>query len=71
MFLNGGALSRITTRKGRLSRPFTSGPCTGRLMTASRKAERLSGVGLPRPSQGGTTCRRAPDTGKARKMGVF
>ena len=32
-------------------------------MTASRKAERLSGVGLPRPSQGGTTCRRAPETG--------
>jgi len=32
-------------------------------MTASRKAERLSGVGLPRPSPGGTACRRVPDRG--------
>lgn len=35
----------------------------GRLMTASRKAERLSGVGLPRPSPGGTACRRVPERG--------
>lgn len=35
----------------------------GRLLTASRKAERLSGVGLPRPSPGGTACRRVPDRG--------
>lgn len=46
MFLNGADLSRITTRKGHLSRPFTSGLWQGRLMTASRKAERLSGAGL-------------------------
>lgn len=71
MFLNGADLQHITTRKRRLSRPFTSGPCTGRLMTASRKAERLSGVGLPRPWQGGTTCRRAPDTGKPEKWGFL
>lgn len=32
-------------------------------MTASRKAERLSGVGLPRPSPGGTACRRVPERG--------
>lgn len=71
MFLNGGALSRITTRKGHSSRPFTSGLWQGRLMTASRKAERLSGVGLPKPSPRGSACRRVPDTGKARKMGVL
>lgn len=35
----------------------------GRLMPASRKAEGLSGVGLPRPSPGGTACRRVPDRG--------
>lgn len=43
----------------------------GRLMTASRKAERLSGVGLPKPSPRGSTCRRVPDTGKTRKMGFL
>lgn len=32
-------------------------------MTASRKAERLSGVGRPRPSPGGTACRRVPERG--------
>lgn len=71
MFLNGGALSRITTRKEHLSRPFTSGLWQGRLVTASRKAERLSGVGLPKPSPRGSACRRVLETGEARKMVVL
>ena len=33
-------------------------------MTASRKAERLSGVGLPRPSPGGTRLSMVPETGE-------
>lgn len=44
----------------------------GRLMTASRKAERLSGVGLPRPLPGGTRLSMVPETGgKPCKNGFF
>ena len=65
MFLNGADLSHITTRKGHLCEPFTSGLWRGRLMTASRKAERLSGgwVCLDR-RQGEPACTRMPETGE-------
>jgi len=52
----------LQDREGTCLDPLQVG-LAGRLLPASRKAERLSGVGLPRPSPGGTACRRVPDFG--------
>ncbi len=59
-----GGFVTITTRKGHCL-DFISGPAG--FLTASRKAERLSGSGQFETVARGTRCGRVPDTGKSRK----
>ena len=64
----GGLCSGFGYRKGTCVTIYKRA-WPGRLMTASRKAERLSGVGLPRPLPGGTRLSMVPETGeKPEKM---
>ena len=66
----GGLCSGFGYRKGTCVTIYKRA-WPGRLMTASRKAERLSGVGLPRPLPGGTACQWCPKRGKNLKKMTF
>ncbi len=62
-----GPVVALDTERANLCEPLYK-RLAGRLLTASRKAERSSGLGLPRPSPGETACRRVPGTGKPYKI---
>ncbi len=65
MFLNGGAfVVAFGYRKGILCEPFIRARQVG---DRQPKGWKTFGAGLPRPSPGGTACRRRPETGNPYK----